>query len=862
MAAQESSSGSTASNQGLYLGLGVGVGGLLLTGIIAIVVQIIRRSRQFRHTQSLEQGLQVQHEVAQTAPLHDASILGINEHKWEALSSKENVNEQSLPSRKSVVLAFHFPKRMKKRGIALRKLKRLSAIVESPRSQNVLAMPALVEEQKEESHAETQERPAKDFFLEEPQIQSWEGLFAHDRPRAPRSVSVSALLESHAQNGLQRSMSGNVGVRTHVRSVSLGAAPPATLPPDPVPHTVIPPMGQENTVNLSRRTSKDSYCSDDSAHSSVLAKSPCLNRQNSLRLVKHNGRPSSIRLQKSANRVVVINGSHDPQAHAVDRVGSKVSLLTDEEKMSRSYLVSSSSVSSLEDDEALQTSSSMPTFRFPQQPIASPRSAKSRRNQSSVRRTSRFSVSADGSPTGHKRPGILQDICGNALPIRDLSNTSLRSTNSSDGNPFQWDGIASSKPSAMKGSPNARKGHKRQNCVRISTLTPQVLGPPPSRPDSPSITHGIREEISDGSPKSLTFVSNKRPPRPTSVGPNNSLRVKTLRASLTPSSPTLSLWAAYSDYHLPSQQSDSHLTVSSAGRLSRTGSGISSIYSIPQFPNPSTVTVSEVQHDQPVPEFYISSPDVDGSTATYTQHDPPSPSVQHDSPPLSVQQDGRTSRKRARNASPPESQMPWSSRPPSTVSLSSNDPTTPAHAHLPAYKLTSEDANQPATPAHAPFKLTSENASSSLQNSAFPGAPVLPPPPDDSAAWRVQTPRHCSRGSPSGPRIEPAKSVAKFAMELRRMNSEIDTTICRESRRYLRFNREASPMLPLFSSPNPSESCADMFDFGFNQPSSQGQTPQQSDYQSDHQSRFPDDRFKGQAGTPNSLYDADGFLRP
>ena len=96
----------------------------------------------------------------------------------------------------------------------------------------------------------------------------------------------------------------------------------------------------------------------------------------------------------------------------------------------------------------------------------------------------RSQVSASGSPAERTKKPVLRDISGNATRTtpqrqRQVSISTMGSGRSSNGNPFHWDCGPHTLPkhSALKGSPNARKGHRRQSCVRISTLTPQVLGP-------------------------------------------------------------------------------------------------------------------------------------------------------------------------------------------------------------------------------------------------------------------------------------------------------------------------------------------------------------------------------------------------
>ncbi|KAK3069182.1 hypothetical protein LTR53_012690, partial [Teratosphaeriaceae sp. CCFEE 6253] len=273
------------------------------------------------------------------------------------------------------------------------------------------------------------------------------------------------------------------------------------------------------------------------------------------------------------------------------------------------------------------------------------------------RRTSR--VSMTGSPAERRKTSVLREISSNAnanlqlTPSRQTSDSTVQtdwSARSSNGNPFQWDSqslpLLVTKPSALKGSPTSkgsRKGHKRQNCVRISTLQPQVLGPPPSRPTSPSLMHGIEEEDGgehDGDlgkrhgDAGMTFVRHEKLPRLSSASSlAANLKVKSVRVSLTPSSPTLSTWAAEQQRHeqgaaidmvrLPSQPSDSQLSTVS---VSPAGTGVGRLtaarqspdrssggFSIPAFPSPSKATVGAVQwHQQTIPEFSLSRPSTDG----------------------------------------------------------------------------------------------------------------------------------------------------------------------------------------------------------------------------------------------------------
>lgn len=97
-----------------------------------------------------------------------------------------------------------------------------------------------------------------------------------------------------------------------------------------------------------------------------------------------------------------------------------------------------------------------------------------------------------------------------------------------------------------------------------------------------------------------------------------------------------------------------------------------------------------------------------------------------------------------------------------------------------------------------------------------------PPPPVPSNDSCIVSPLHVKstqrQPSPQGPREQPAQSVLKNAMALRRMNSEVNcspslTNLDRESRRYVRLGREASPLLPWINSPDLSEGMDAVFDF-------------------------------------------------
>ncbi|KAF2455677.1 hypothetical protein BDY21DRAFT_365407 [Lineolata rhizophorae] len=143
--------------------------------------------------------------------------------------------------------------------------------------------------------------------------------------------------------------------------------------------------------------------------------------------------------------------------------------------------------------------------------------------KSSPRRYPRSRVTGSSSPA--RRRGspstVLRDTSGNqATPTRQGSQTSSQSSN---GSPFKWDYLplqsGGGKPSALKGSPGARKGHKRQNCVRIS-LAPTVMGAGStgSRPPS-NCMDGILEGPHAGTSAQETTTTTTGPTSPPNGGP-------------------------------------------------------------------------------------------------------------------------------------------------------------------------------------------------------------------------------------------------------------------------------------------------------------------------------------------------------
>ncbi|KAG8627972.1 hypothetical protein KVT40_003845 [Elsinoe batatas] len=148
-------------------------------------------------------------------------------------------------------------------------------------------------------------------------------------------------------------------------------------------------------------------------------------------------------------------------------------------------------------------------------------------------------VSFTGSPAQRRRASALQEVTGNAYG----PNQDPQSAHESAGAPRSTSSSPTRKRSALRSPDSPRRGHRRQNCVRISTLPPEVLGEGVS---ANSLLDGIWEESPDNLNHARVPVMRiSAPTEQTSFRPVLSPRCHTdpvkWRASLTPSSPTLSM---------------------------------------------------------------------------------------------------------------------------------------------------------------------------------------------------------------------------------------------------------------------------------------------------------------------------------
>ncbi|GIZ47377.1 hypothetical protein CKM354_001047000 [Cercospora kikuchii] len=463
-----------------------------------------------------------------------------------------------------------------------------------------------------------------------------------------RSVSMGILTEDGAVFGPDSEYLGKrQRPEMRARSASLGA--PSTRPPSgPVPP--LPAMSIASTSSWSKYASKSlglsrsSSSSSNSAGSSVLMTSPILERRDTDQPLHSPTVEDLIEANNNAALKSVANRQWQNRRPSPTRCCNANSRVQKPGSI-RGRLVRSSTESSITlwRSNSSSTSSSLGSGRnrlsVPQ--ICSAEKMSISRVSSSnsllgsgpigkittpTKRINKVgsisSVSIFGSPAERKRVSVLREVSGNAPPSkntalpRDPSDSTLVSRSSSNGNPFHWDNASVSsvslpKASALKGSPNARKGHRRQNCVRISTLTPQVLGPSVSRRRSRSISpanllQGVieeRESIEMQRPRtepvvtpaeerqSFLLACGGQAPKANAIELGD-LRIQTLRASLTPSSPTLSNWNTYQP-HVPerplppTRQVSRDSVYSLASNQERSASRLSnSSFSIPKFPSP------------------------------------------------------------------------------------------------------------------------------------------------------------------------------------------------------------------------------------------------------------------------------------
>lgn len=298
--------------------------------------------------------------------------------------------------------------------------------------------------------------------------------------------------------------------KIHARSVSTSSQASGNPPVGGLP---IPPLEiarikaaasrQDRTRSiLNRSPSQQSNSSYESGNSYLLAvqSSPIMQFSTARvqKVAKRNFRNSMVVGPRPFRDTLTLHGKNTPSQGSIKSNVARFSSATpatqaDSQAEKRaSQLTTSSSLRSLASRVVVAENATINGFPSPAN------SPTTMRRMTTPKCRSGSYVTPYGSPEDRrKRSSLIQKVQYNHEgPKRQLSQTSTQapSTRSSNGNAFQYDPapMSAGKPSALKGSPSARKpGHRRSNPVRLS-LIPTILGPPRSRSPSPAI-HGIAE---------------------------------------------------------------------------------------------------------------------------------------------------------------------------------------------------------------------------------------------------------------------------------------------------------------------------------------------------------------------------------
>ncbi|KAH7135475.1 hypothetical protein B0J11DRAFT_564807 [Dendryphion nanum] len=429
----------------------------------------------------------------------------------------------------------------------------------------------------------------------------------------------------------------------HARSASICSQSSGKVPNAPMPLLPLEVARIKNEARrrslLSRSPSQSSILSRESVNSSILVTqpSPTLSNPTNVRAQnlnkKRDWRSSRIVGPRPFRDTLILHGKNQRSQSSIKSSTARLSSVTAptthplRNGYGNSTLTASSSLQSVKVNVAESV-----TLNKVSSPACSPLTV---RSYTTPRRKSGSLVTVYGSPEERRRAAsIFRNISGsNSALERQLSQASTQasSTRSSNGNPFQWDPtpLSSGKPSALKGSPSARKGHRRQNCVRIS-LAPTILGPPSPSP----VMNDIQEEPSSAESAKWRsvgsgFSSTRSLPRPPSTSvfaPELKITGTSIRASSTPSSPTFSM--ANYDRGLGGLSVISYRP-SGFPRISTTESNRysnGSVFSIPEFPSPGHGMVIVDFNGNPPPSFALSRPSNEYSDDARRQDSPIIPS--------------------------------------------------------------------------------------------------------------------------------------------------------------------------------------------------------------------------------------------
>lgn len=663
--------------------LSAGLGVLFLGLVVFIIILLVRDRREHKKAMAdlEERGIamaQTQKDAKResvTKPrtvLRRSAILPFNSKSgWGNLQSAETINPPEPPSipphyappkpadfvAKPKRLSWPFMGRKASgKAIHMRKLRVpvLSTVIESPKPSPLV--PVLGGPRRDEASSSSSPKKPKDRASSDQSLLQHHPAFRNNNPKDVSGAQVVRVepeparpvlriqsepqLETTAkpnrsqsmadiltQCNRSRSLALHTRPRLHARSVSTCSQRSGNPPGDGLP--ILPLKVSRIKAEANRRSllssspSRLSISSFESAGSSILATqySPVMWSSNS-------------RVQKSTKREIrktTVAGprplrahlhkknemSHDSIKSSVARFSS-VTQTTSRTDTQSSLLTNSSSIGSF---GKIRTSDSVTLSRMTS-PTGSPFAV---RSVTTPKRRSGSQVTSFGSPEDRrKRSSILQNTTGNqGGPMRQLSQASTQASSrrSSNGNPFQWDPapITSGKPSALKGSPSARKpGHKQPNCVRIS-LVPTLLGPQ-SRSPSP-VMHDIKEESPNADSIRSEFSGIRSLPRPPSASifaPDLSFSPTSIRATLAASSTALSM-ANYDHGAIGTPvKSKSNTTTELSEQEKNKRSSVGSAFSIPSFPSPCHESSYSGTLHSPPPLFTLLDPYLEPNDQTTT----------------------------------------------------------------------------------------------------------------------------------------------------------------------------------------------------------------------------------------------------
>ncbi|KAK6004762.1 hypothetical protein QM012_008624 [Aureobasidium pullulans] len=620
------------------VGIGAGIGSLFLCAACFVVFQIYKRKREHnREIAEIEQGFPpaLPVEVAQLQQGNGACQLPFMSTYvpcggWGALASTETINHL-LPSAQvnnRIHPAFIFPEERARTGWSFpgrrprigvmpsgaRRLQALSAIIESPRggtpkansrnSPNTTKGGAVREQEIQSASVEqliSKPESAMTALPEIPPRSVSRPLQPSDvppagplirepscRPRAARSKSLGTVSDPNKPNP------------TNTFASAPGPAPTGPLPPLPPLPRNISRQSDYNPANRHSALGIPSAKHNDSTSTS-LNSSPernwerIVNLENIIPIPKFKDSQKSPMPDDNAAEggaeILSNSGSSRPASY----FGHRRSIVCLSISSTGSNRNSFSSIASTLDKQAdrLSIPQILNADRISISRVSSSGSLSSGTGGitmvSTPRRHNGSRVSATGSPPVKPKPDILRAVSGNAGSPQRPMKSALR--NPSVDAMSKWEkSVMGPKHSILKGSPSARKGHRRQNCVRLSTLAPTVLGPGSRSRSTSPLMDEIREEPPD---RTLGPVADKHLNGDVTLRPRAAIDPLSLRASLTPSSATLSI-VAYQHEPLPwhsevNSRRASYVWPGAKSAHSREAS----LFSIPSLPELSHIDLDE-----------------------------------------------------------------------------------------------------------------------------------------------------------------------------------------------------------------------------------------------------------------------------